>query len=442
MEPRPADKTLVEARLKFHDQQSMDIPRPELARRKRRRQIVLGLGTLVCVGLISVLLSRLKPAAPLVENAYTDTVKRGEMLRQVRGNGTLVPEDIRWIPAQNPGRIEQIYVLPGAAVKADTIILELSNPELTQAAFDAEWQVKGAEAEQANLRVQLDSHRLTQQAAAVSAESNYKQAKLDAEVNQTLAKDGLIPAITMRQSETKAEELRKVNEVEQERLRISADAAKAQLAVQAAKVEQLRAQLQLKRQQVDSLKVRATVDGVLQTLGDTTTPLRPGQQMAAGANLARVANSARLKAEIKIAETQAKDVQRGQKAEVDTRNGIIPGHVVRVDPSVLNGTVTVDVALDGPLPRGARPDLTVDGTIELERLENVLYVARPVQAQSESKASLFKVVDGGAAAVRVPVAIGRSSVSTIEIVNGLQVGDQVVLSDMSQWDVYDRVRLK
>ncbi|MBU6399122.1 MAG: efflux RND transporter periplasmic adaptor subunit [Verrucomicrobia bacterium] len=420
----------------------MDIPRPELARRKRRRRLLVGIAALLGLALVTVLLSRLKPAAPLVENAYTDTVKRGEMLRQVRGNGTLIPEEIRWIPAQNPGRIERINVLPGAAVKADTIILELSNPELTQAAFDAEWQVKGAEAEQANLRVQLESQRLTEQAAATTAQSNYKQAQLDAQVNEELSRYGLIPAITLRQSETKAEELLKVNDVEQQRLKIMDDSIKAQLAVEAAKIEQLRAQYQLKREQVDSLKVRAGIDGVLQMLGDGTTPLRAGQQFGAGANLARVANPARLKAEVKIAETQAKDIQLGQKAEVDTRNGVIPGHVIRIDPSVVNGTVTVDVGLDGPLPKGARPDLTVDGTIELERLVNVLYVGRPVQGQAESKVSLFKVVDGGAGAVRVPVTLGRSSVSTIEIVNGLQVGDSVVLSDMSQWDAYDRVRLR
>lgn len=436
------NKVLVANRLKSYDQASMDIPRPELARRKRRRRILFAIGTVAVVGALTLLLSRLRPAAPLVENPYPDTVKRGEMLRQVRGNGTLVPEEIRWIPAVNPGRIESIHILPGAAVKADTVILELSNPELLQAAFDAEWQLKAAVAELANLRVQLDSQRLTQQSATASAESNYKQAKLEAEVNQALATNGLVPAITLRQSVTKADELSKVNEIEHERLRISADAAKAQLSVQDAKVEQLRAQLQLKREQVDSLKVRAGVDGVLQTLGDAATPLRAGQQIAAGANLARVANPARLKAEIKIAETQAKDVLFNQTASIDTRNGLIPGHVVRIDPAVQNGTVTVDVALDGPLPKGARPDLTVDGTIELERLENVLYVGRPVQGQPESRVSLFKVVDGGKAAVRVPVRLGRSSVSTIEILEGLQVGDQVILSDMSQWDAYERVRLK
>ncbi len=435
-------KTLDPGRLKFHDQHSMDIPRPELARRKRRRRILWSVGALILLGVITLTLSRLKPAAPVVENPYLDGVKRGEMLRQVRGNGTLVPVEIRWLPAVNPGRIERINVLPGAAVTSNTVILELTNPELTQAAFDAQWQLKGAEATLANLRVQLESQRLTQQSVATSAESNYQQAKLEAEVNDALAKDGLVPAITLRQSETKAEELRKVRDIEQERFKIMAAAIQAQLAVQEAAVEQMRAQLALKQEQVDSLRVRAGLDGVLQMLGDGTIPLRVGQQMAAGANLARVANPARLKAEIKIAETQAKDVQLGQSAAVDTRNGVIPGHVVRKDPSVQNGTVTVDVALDGPLPKGAVPDLTVDGTVELERLENVLYVGRPVQGQPESTVGLFKVVEGGKEAVRVPVKLGRSSVTTVEIRQGLQVGDRVILSDMSQWDAYDRVRLK
>ena len=421
----------------------MDIARPDQARKKRRRRIlysVAGLGVLV---LITIGLSRLKPAAPLVENVWPDTVKRGEMLRQVHGNGALVPEEILWIPTLNAGRVERILVLPGAAVKADTVLVELSNPEVEQAAFDTQWQLKAADAELANLRVQLDTQRLNQQASVATAQANYSSAKLDFEVNDELAKAGLVPALTLKQAKAKAEELANLLQIEQERLRISADAAKAQVAVQDAKVEQLRAQLQLKRNQVEALKIRAGIDGVLQKLGDAVaTTLQVGQQLAPGGTVARVANPAKLKAEIKIAETQAKDIQFDQTAEIDTRNGVIPGHVVRIDPAVQNGTVTVDVALDATLPKGARPDLSVEGTIQLERLENVMYVGRPVQGQPETTVGIFKVVDGGREAVRIPVKLGRSSVSTIEVIEGLQVGDQVILSDMSAYDAYARVRLK
>jgi HlyD family secretion protein len=341
----------------------------------------------------------------------------------------------------NQGRIENILVLPGAAVKADTVLVELSNPEVEQAAFDASWQLKAAEAELANLRVQLEGQRLTQKAAATVAQANYTSAKLDAEVNENLAKDGLVPAITLKQALAKAEELKKISEVEDERYRIVADATEAQLAVQRAKVEQLRAQLELKQHQVDALKVRAGLDGVLQQLGDTAT-LQRGQQLMAGANVARVANPAKLKAEIRVAETQAKDVFIGQIATIDTRNGVIKGHVVRSDPGAQNGTVTVDVALDGPLPRGARPNLSVDGTIEIERLDDAVYVGRPVQGQPDSTIGLFKLVDAGKHAVRVPVKLGATSVSSVVIKDGLEVGDQVILSDMSAYDAHERVRLK
>jgi len=421
----------------------MDVARPDIARRRRRHRILYSFAGLGALVVITIGLSRLKPAAPLVENPWPDTVKRGEMLRQVRGNGTLVPEEILWIPTLSAGRVERILVLPGARVKADTVLVELSNPDVDQAAFDAESQLKGAEADMANLRVQLDSQKLTEEAMVAMAQANYSGAKLDFEVNDELAKAGLVPALTLKQSKAKAEELAKLLEIEQQRLKISADAARAQLAVQDAKVAQLRAQLQLRRRQVEALKIRAGIDGVLQKLGDAAaTTLQVGQQLAPGATVARVANPAKLKAEIKIAETQAKDITFDQKAEVDTRNGVIPGHVVRIDPSAQNGTRTVDVALDGALPKGAVPDLSVDGTIELERLENVMYVGRPVQAQPETTVGVFKVVNGGKEAVRVPVKLGRTSVSTIEIVEGLQVGDQVILSDMSQYDAYARVRLR
>jgi HlyD family secretion protein len=423
----------------------MDIARPEIARRKRRQRLITAALTLVLLAVITFALARLKPAAPSVDagSVTRDTVKRGEVLRQVRGNGTLVPEDIRWITTINAGRIDAVLVLPGSPVKSNTVLVELSNPDVEQAAFDAEWALKGAEAGTANLRVTLATQKLTQQSTVASAESSYSTAKLDNDVNEELAKSGLVPALTLKESKAKVVELSKLFEIEQERLKILDDAASAQNAVQEAAVAQLRAQLALKRRLVESLKIRAGMDGVLQRYGDLTqtTPLQSGQQLAAGSIVARVANQAKLKAVLKIAETQVKDIAFNQPAQIDTRNGIVPGHVTRIDPASENGTVTVDVALDGPAPKGARPDLSVDGTIELERLENVLYVGRPVQAQSETTAGLFKVVDGGRGAVRVSVKLGRSSVTTIEVLQGLEVGDEVILSDMSQWDSYDRVRL-
>jgi HlyD family secretion protein len=421
----------------------MDIPRPDQARKKRRRRILFALGGLAAVTLITVGLAQLKPAAPPVERGSLlfDTVKRGQLLREVRGNGTLVPQEIRWIPTINQGRVERIVVLPGARVKADTVLVELSNPDVTQAAFDAESLVKTSEADLTNLRVQLDSQKLTQRSAVATAKSNFSSAKLDLEVNDELAKSGLIPAITLRQSKAKAEEMASLLEIEEERLKISDDAAAAQIAAQQTKLTQLRGQLNLKRQQVEALKIRPGVDGVLQRLGDLTNPLQEGEQLPAGALVARVAEPSHLKAAIKIAETQAKDIQLDQFAQIDTRNGVIPGHVIRVDPAVDNGTVTVDVALDAPLPKGARPDLSVDGTIQLERLEDVLFVGRPVQAQPESLVSLFKVTPGGKEATRIQVKLGRSSVGAIEIIQGLHLGDTIILSDMSQWDSFERVRL-
>jgi HlyD family secretion protein len=421
----------------------MDIPRPDQARKKRRRRIIISLSVLAAISLITVGLARLKPAAPPVERGSLlfDVVKRGQLLRQVRGNGTLVPQEIRWIPTINPGRVERIVVLPGARVTKDTILVELSNPEVTQAAFDAESVVKTAEADLANLRIQLDSQRLTQRSMVATARANYNSAKLDLEVNEELTRSGLVPAITYRQSKAKAEELASLLEIEEERLKIIAEAAAAQVVAQETKLVQLRGQRDLKLKQVEGLKIRPGVDGVLQRLGDMANPLQEGQQLAAGALVARVAEPARLKAAIKISETQAKDIQLDQVAEIDTRNGIIPGHVIRVDPAVENATVTVDVALDGTLPKGARPDLSVDGTIELERLEDVLFVGRPVQSQPESQMMVFKVTEGGRAASRVVVKLGRGSVGNIEVIQGLNVGDQIILSDMSQWDAFERVRL-
>ncbi len=420
----------------------MDIPRPNAARQRRRKRLIYASSALILLAVITIGLSRLEPAAPSVDKAqiWMDTVQRGDLPLKVRGNGTLVPETIVWVPTISAGRVEKICVLPGAAVKADTILIELANPEVEQAAFDAEWQLKGAESELSNLKVQLQTQRLNLQASVASVNAGYNSATLDLEVNEELAKSGLIPQLTLRQSRAKAEELAKLLEIEQQRLNISAEAAESQLAVQTARVEQLRALLQLRRNQVESLKIAAGIEGVLQKLGDAST-LQVGQQLPAGANVARVANPARLKAEIKIYETQAKDVLLGQRAQIDTRNGVVPGAVIRIDPAVQNGTVLVDVALEGPLPRGARPDLSVEGIIELDLLQDVIHVGKPVHGSADSSVGLFKVAANGRTADRVQVKLGRSSVSTIEILNGLEVGDQVILSDMTQWDAYDRIRL-
>jgi HlyD family secretion protein len=420
----------------------MDIPRPNEARRKRRRRILLAGVGLVAVALVTVGLARLKPPAPSVDggSVYPGTVKRGPMLRDVHGNGTLLPEEIRWIPAMNAGRVETINVLPGAAVKADTIILELSNPELVQGAFDAEWALKGAESQYTKLKVQLASERLAAQATVAALKADYSVAKLDAEADAKLLVENLVDRLSAARSRTKAEQLAIRCDIEEKRLEIISESERAQLAAQEAELARLRAIDQLKKEQVELLKVRAGIEGVLQRLGDPLQ-LQVGQQIAAGANLARVANPKRLKAEIKIPETQAKDVDLGQIASIDTRNGLIAGHVTRIDPAAQNGTVTVDVSLEGALPRGARPDLTVDGTIELEKLEDVVYVGRPMHGEAESSVSLFKIVENGKAAVRVPVKLGRTSVNYVEVLSGLQPGDQVILTDMSQWDAYERVRL-
>ena len=420
----------------------MDIPRPSFARERRRRQIILGAAGLVVVALVTVGLSRLKPAAPSVDKSavYTDTVKRGDIPRDVRGNGTLVPEEIKWIPAMTPGRVERILVLPGAVVKADTVIVELSNPEVEHASFEAEWQLTGGEAQYRKMQVQLESDLLNQKATAAATSAECKVAKLDAEADEKLAVAGLVDRMTAIRSRTKADQLNLRCDLDEKRLQISEEANKATLLAQQAELSKLRALVDLKHKQLAELKVRAGIDGVLQRLGDREQ-LQVGQQLGAGANIARVANPSKLKAEIKVVETQAKDIQHGQSAIIDTRNGTVPGHVVRIDPAVQNGTVTVDVALDGPLPKGARPDLSVEGTIKLELLQNVLYVGRPVNGQPESKVGLFKVVNGGKMAIQVPVKLGRGSVNSIEIISGLELGDRVILSDMAQYSAYDRVRL-
>ena len=417
----------------------MDFERPpSVARKKRTRRVLLAAGIVVAAALVTLALSRMKPAAPGVERAtlWIDTVKRGEMLRQVRGSGTLVAEEIRWIPAGTEGRVERILGHPGDRVTENTIILELSNPELVRVVLDAEWELKGAEADLTRQRVELESHLLSERAMAAGVRADFHQAELEAEMQDKLAKDGLTSELELKRAKLRAEEQGIRHDLEEQRLKIAAQANDAQLAVQQARLEQRRALHHLRKSQLDALRVRAGVVGVLQLV-----PVEVGQSVAPGTNLARVAEPGRLKAEVRIAETQVPEVAIGQTASIDTRNGIVPGRVTRIAPSSLNGSVTVDIALLGELPRGARPDLNVDGTIELERLADILYVGRPAFGQERSQVGLFRLVGGGKEAVRVPVKLGRSSVSTVEILEGLAEGDQVVLSDMSQWDAFDRVRL-
>jgi len=417
----------------------MDIQRPSNARAKKIKRIVYGTVALVLVGGVTYGLSKLRPAAPSVDRAtiWPDEVKRGPMLREVRGLGTLVPEDIRWIPAQTDSRVERWVLRPGAIVKPDSIIMELSDPTLQREALDADFQLKGAEAEYANLKVQVDSDLMNQKANEAAVRSDFEQAHLQHEVDEKLFKEGIGSDHVRNLSRVKEEQLAIRLKLETERTAVAADSAKARLAAQQAKIDEQKALYQLKRSQVDALHVRAGIHGVLQLV-----PVDVGQHVTPGTNLARVADPKKLKAEIKIAETQAKDVLPGQIASIDTRNGVVNGHVSRIDPSVVNGTVTVDVTIDDPLPLGARPDLSVDGTVTLENLKDVLFVGRPVHGQPDSTIGIFKIIDDGSEAVRVNVKLGRSSVNTIEIVQGLKVGDKVILSDMSAWDNFDRIRLK
>lgn len=416
----------------------MDIPRKTAARNKKIRRIIYAAVVLAAIPLITLGLSRLKPAAPSVDagQVWPDVVKRGPMLRSVRGLGTLVPEEIRFIPAASSGRVERRLLQPGTNVSADTVLFELSNPELEQQSMEADSQLASAQAAFENRKVELESTILNQQALAATVQADYSQAKLTAESNESLYKQGLLPELQLKLSRTRAQELSTRNGIEEKRLAINTEALKTQLAVQQALLDQARELAKLRRRQLEELKVRAGISGVLQEV-----LVQVGQQVEPGTNLARVADPKRLKADVKIAETQAKDIQIGQTAQVDTRNGIVPGRVIRIDPAVINGTVTVDIRLEGELPRGARPDLSVDGTVELEKLDDVLYVGRPAFGTENSTVSLFRYDADGKTADRVQVKFGRSSVNQIEILEGLRVGDKVILSDTSQWDNVNRIRL-
>ena len=416
----------------------MDIPREDAIRKRRIRRVIYIVVGLLGIGSVTFAVSRLKPAPPSVDKAtvWIESVKRGPMLLEVRGLGSLVPEDILVVPAPTDGRVVRRLLLPGSPVKADTVLMELTNPEQEQATLDAEWQLKAAEAQYNTIKAQLDSTLLDQKAQAATVQSDYTVAQLNADRDVELAKRGLGSELNAKVTRATEESLATKSQIEKERLAVSAASAKAQLEEQQAKVEQMRALYELKKSQLASLHVRAGAEGVLQELS-----VEVGQRVVAGTPLAKVVQPTRLKAQLKIPETQAKDVLIGQQADVDTRNGHIPGHVMRVDPSVVEGSVTVDVKLDAPLPKGARPDLSVEGTIEIENLADVIYVGRPAFGQPNSTVGIFRLDENDNIASRVQVKLGRASVNSVEILSGLQPGDKVILSDMSQWDAFNRIRL-
>jgi HlyD family secretion protein len=389
--------------------------------------------------LTTVALARLEPAAPSLDRAgvWMDTVERGTMLRQVRGPGTLVPEQIRYISAVTAGRVERVLAQPGVPVTSETRLVELSNPGVQIQAMEAQRHQAGAEASLANLRAQLENQRLTQEGLVATARATHREAQRQAAVSREMAQRGLIPRNDLGRAEDAAEEAAARLAIEEQRLSFMAQSMRAQLEAQVLELQRLQGLTEFQQGYIRSLEVTAGTDGVLREL-----PLQEGQWVNPGDRLAVVVQPGRLRAQLRIPETQAKDVVVGQTASIDTRNGIVPGRVVRIDPAVENGTVTVDVALDGPLPPGARPDMSVDGTIEIERLDDVLYVGRPAYGQAESTVALFRLEPDGQHARRTNVQLGRSSVNTIEIRNGLRQGDVVILSDMSTWSSADRVRLR
>lgn len=417
----------------------MDKPRTGFAEKRRLRRTLMMVAAIVVIALVTIGIRQIEPAAPPVEKEtlWIETVQRGEMLREVRGPGNLVPVEVRVISAPVEGRVERIPALPGAQVQADTVLLELKDPQVEQAALEAESQLRAAEADYLDLKAQLESSTLSQQAQVSSARSLAEEARLQADADEVLAKDGLIPDINLKRSRLRATQSEKQSRIESQRYTQSQQSTKAQLTAQRARVDQMRAMYELRSRQVESLKVRAGIPGVLQEL-----PIQVGQRVTPGTTLARVARPENLKAELRIPEVQARDVARGLPATIDTRNGIVKGHVDRVAPSAQEGSVIVDVFFDQPLPRGARPNQSVDGTVQIERLPNVVFVGRPAIGQANQTIQLFKVTKDGKEANRVTVKLGRTSVNTIEVLSGLQPGDQVILSDTSAQNQYDRIRLE
>jgi len=422
----------------------MDVPRPFAMRDRRRRQISVASIGLILIGGITMGVAKLKPAIPSVERSsvWIDNVKRGSMVRQVRGLGTLTPDEIRWIPTLTDGRVEKILLRPGTPVKADTLLVILSNPTVEQLAFDAKWKLRAEEAQYHNLEVTLRSQVLDQEANMAKAEQDAEDARMKADTDAELEKAGVVSLQARKISAGSARQLTIRANIEEQRYSNAQQQLAAQLAAEKARVEEARAVYNLEEEQESMLQVRSGMEGILQELSFKGNSLQEGQQIPAGTTIAKVANPKRLKAELKIPETQAKDVQLGQAAQVDTHNGVIPGRVIRIDPSVQNGTRTVDVALEGDLPAGAVPDLSVDGTVDLERVVNVLFIARPAFGEEKSTIGVFKLEHDGQTASRVQVIIGRSSVNSVEILQGLKEGDEVILSDMARWDQYERIRLE
>jgi RND family efflux transporter MFP subunit len=421
----------------------MDIARPDL-KRKKKRQLVVGV---VVAGLVlsalAFAVSRLKPAAPTVDGStvWPDTVKRSNMIRQVRGStGSLVPREdsIELIPAQTDATVVTIRALPGTVVTPDTVVMDLSDPQLEQQLLSSQSALKGAQADYKSLNATLQSTLMDKKIAAAQVNASYTTDLRQAQTDEELYKLGVVSGQVSSASKNTADQLTAQKKLSEEQLDVNAKAIEVQLASAGTKVEQAKAQLDLYQKQSEELHVRAGISGVLAQL---PVPLQVGQHVTAGTSVAKVIQLDKLKAALQIAETQARDIQIGQAASIDTHNGIIPGHVSRIDPSVLNGTVTVDVALDGPLPPGARPDLSVDGTIDLEHLNDVLNVGRPALGNENSTLSLFKVDPDGKGAVRVPVKVGRASVNSIQVIEGLKEGDTVILSDMSREDTVDHIRL-
>ncbi|QJR37729.1 efflux RND transporter periplasmic adaptor subunit [Gemmatimonas groenlandica] len=403
-----------------------------------KRQIIIGAAITVVV-LVTVALTRLDPAVPTVQSAAVviDTVKQGDVVREVRGPGTLVPEHIRWITAQASARVERVNTESGSAVKAGDLLLELSNPDLQIQTMQAEQQVQQAQIDLINLRTNLRSAILTQEGTVASTRTQYVSSSQEARAADSLVRMGLVPAFEATNRKASAEEFTTRVRVEQERLSLMRQAIDSQIAVQASRVVQLRAIADNQQARLRSLQVRAPDAGVLQEL-----TLQLGQWVPEGTTLAKVVQPGQLKAVLRIPESQAKDVQLGQRASIDTRNGLVSGKVMRKDPSAQGGSVTIDVALDGALPSGAVPDLSVDGTIVIDRMANVRYSGRPTSSAGSGTTSVFRLDADGSIAVRVPVTLGRSSVNTIEILNGLSVGDRIILSDMSSYANVNRVRIK
>jgi HlyD family secretion protein len=415
----------------------LDIKRTGIKERKRRKQLYVGSAVAGVIGLVVIGLFSLDPPAPSVARSqvWIDQVQEGEMIRQVRGTGVLVPREVRWIAAQSPGRIERVLVKPGARVTADEVLIEMTNPDLYQAMEEAEWALSAGRAELASARVEMENEVLDREANLASVEAQYESARLQSEAETDLAKEGIVPKIQAQQTTLDAQQLKTRLDIERQRYEKYLLVVQARIDAEQARVQQLENTLARRREQVANLEVRAGIDGVLQEL-----VVEEGQQLVIGTSVGRVARPGDLMAELRIPEINARYVQLDQTVAVDTRNGMVDGRVIRIDPAVRNGTVQVDVNLVGNLPAGARPDLTVDGIIEIERLSDVVFVARPAYVQGDSVAQLFRVDDSGTA-TRVQVRLGRTSVNQVEVLDGLSPGDEIIVSDISAWDRHDRLNI-